>query len=425
MLHKYEVESVIGEGAYGLVLKARNKETNKLYAIKKFKNTDEDENTRKTTLREVKMLRLLKHENIVQLIEAFKRKGRLYLVFNYAEKNMLEVLEASRGGLNPQRVRWFIFQLLRALSWTHTNGIIHRDIKLENLLVTNDDTLLLCDFGFARTVNSRDTVLTEYVATRWYRSPCLLLGLPYTSAVDIFATACVMAELATGDPLFPGDSDIHQLNLIVSSLGPIPSSLKDIYQRHPSFRSSQTFRKRQVTKEDFLRRFVPILGSAGVDLLSQMLDLDESKIISASEALNHPYFNGLEEERGITRQTSRKQLKSRDQVPLKTRHSRRGSPIPDNDTPPLLPQRNSFSRLLNSPPPRSRKQLRDPPLDSDRSQLPVIVDHHVTQGHVFGRKSMFVPPNVRSMEAEERRLPNYLGSSSFMPSIKHSLKSIL
>ncbi|KAL0246236.1 hypothetical protein GEMRC1_007448 [Eukaryota sp. GEM-RC1] len=237
------------------------------------------------------MLRLLKHHNIVTLIEAFRRKGRLYLVFNYAERNMLEVLEAQKGGLPLNRVRWFIFQLLQALSFTHHHGILHRDIKLENLLVTNDDTLMLCDFGFARTYNHRDSQLTEYVATRWYRSPSLLLGLPYTSSVDIWATGCVLSELATGEPLFAGDCDVDQLNLILSSVGPLPAYLRDSYVRQPRFRRQEDNRRRRhASKNDFFKRLIPYLSPAGVDLLQRMIELDERKTITAEEALKHPFL---------------------------------------------------------------------------------------------------------------------------------------
>ncbi|KAL0216605.1 hypothetical protein P9112_008789 [Eukaryota sp. TZLM1-RC] len=413
MLAQYEILSVIGEGAYGVVLKCRNKETSKTVAIKKFKNTDhDDENTRKTTLREVKLLRMLRHNNIVKLIEAFRRKGRLYLVFNYAERNMLEVLESSRGGLGLKKVRWFTYQLLKALSWVHQNGILHRDIKLENLLVTNDDTLLLCDFGFARTVNNRNSALTEYVSTRWYRSPSLLLGLPYTSAVDIWATGCVMAELATGEPLFPGDSDVDQMNLIASSIGPLPSCLRDSYLRHPAFRStSRAHRRRQTNRDEFFKRLLPVLTPVGVDLLQKMLDLDEGKIISAEDALNHPFFEGIEEEylasmrpdscdlridtEPVTEPRQRKRRKdvvfrNEEKPPCTTvrdsrsrNRTRQGSP--HEETPSLFPS-TSTSRLQHhgwvSPSVNRRRGLRETPslsIGSPRQHLPNISDAGITQ----------------------------------------------
>ncbi|KAL0225107.1 hypothetical protein RCL1_003019 [Eukaryota sp. TZLM3-RCL] len=292
MLHNYDVLSIIGEGSYGVVLRCRDKETHQIVAIKRFKSSGDEESINKISSREIKMLRMLQHNNIVKLLKAFKHKGRLYLVFDYAERNMLEVLEASKGGLPLRRVRWFMFQLLSALSWVHHNGVLHRDIKLENLLVTDSDTLLLCDFGFARRYSGKsDSELTEYVATRWYRSPSLLLGLAYSSKVDIWASACVLAELATGEPLFAGDSDVDQLALILSSIGPLPAHLVEVYHRHPRFRTQTSGgRRRQSSREEFFRRFLPFIGPLGVDLLQKMLDLDETRIISAKEALEHPFF---------------------------------------------------------------------------------------------------------------------------------------
>ena len=178
-MNKYEIMGVVGEGAYGVVLKCRNKETQEIVAIKKFKEGDDDESVRKTTLREVKMLRHLRQENIVFLKEAFRRKTKLFLVFEYMEKNLLEVLEDNPRGLQADQVRGYIFQLVKAVHFCHQNSVVHRDIKPENLLVNPSKgakicQLKLCDFGFARTMASKD--LTDYVSTRWYQAPELLIG---------------------------------------------------------------------------------------------------------------------------------------------------------------------------------------------------------------------------------------------------------
>jgi cyclin-dependent kinase-like len=168
-MNKYEVLGIVGEGAYGVVLKCRNKETAEIVAIKKFKESDDDEILRKTTLREVKVLRMLRHNNIVSLKEAFKRKQKLYLVFEYVEKNLLEALEEQPAGLDPELVRLYTFQLVQAIHWCHSNSVIHRDIKPENLLINmRSKTLKLCDFGFARVLSKSSEELTDYVATRYY-----------------------------------------------------------------------------------------------------------------------------------------------------------------------------------------------------------------------------------------------------------------
>lgn len=170
-MNKYEIIGIVGEGAYGVVYKAKCKETGDfgkykhlnnillitilltptLVAIKKFKESDEDEIAKKTIMREVKMLRLLKYKNIVLLKEAFKRKGRLYLVFEYVEKNLLEVLEDNAVGIDPKRLRLFIYQIIKGVTFCHKNYVVHRDIKPENLLINpKDNQLKICDFGFSR-----------------------------------------------------------------------------------------------------------------------------------------------------------------------------------------------------------------------------------------------------------------------------------
>ncbi|KAF7656049.1 hypothetical protein LDENG_00046860 [Lucifuga dentata] len=146
-MNKFEVLGIVGEGAYGVVLKCRHKETNELVAIKKFKDSEENEEVKETTLRELKMLRTLKQDNIVELKEAFRRRGKLYLVFEYVERNMLELLEELPNGAPPDKVRSYIYQLIKAINWCHKNEIVHRDIKPENLLISSEDVLKLCDFG--------------------------------------------------------------------------------------------------------------------------------------------------------------------------------------------------------------------------------------------------------------------------------------
>ena len=235
-MNKYEVLGIIGEGAYGLVLKASNKSANEIVAIKKFKESEDDEIVRKTTLREVKVLRMLKQRNIVHLKEAFRRKGKLYLVFEYVEKNLLEILEERPNGLKPVLVQRYIYQICRAIDFCHSNDVVHRDIKPENLLVNPDHTLKLCDFGFARTVSHPGQQLTDYVATRWYRAPELLLGsTKYEKSVDVWAIGCIMGELIDGQPLFPGESEIDQLYIIQKILGPLTRAQTEMFLRNPRF----------------------------------------------------------------------------------------------------------------------------------------------------------------------------------------------
>uniref|UniRef100_A0A1A8IFD0 mitogen-activated protein kinase n=1 Tax=Nothobranchius kuhntae TaxID=321403 RepID=A0A1A8IFD0_NOTKU len=182
------------------------------------------------------MLRTLKQDNIVELKEAFRRRGKLYLVFEYVERNMLELLEEFPNGAPPDKVCSYIFQLIKAINWCHKNEIVHRDIKPENLLIGSNDILKLCDFGFARNLSEgTDANYTEYVATRWYRSPELLLGAPYGKAVDMWSVGCILGELSDGQPLFPGESEIDQLFTIQKVLGPLPAEQMKLFYNNPRF----------------------------------------------------------------------------------------------------------------------------------------------------------------------------------------------
>ncbi|XP_073472547.1 cyclin-dependent kinase-like 5 isoform X1 [Aquarana catesbeiana] len=289
VMNKFEVLGVVGEGAYGVVLKCRHKETKEIVAIKKFKDSEENEEVKETTLRELKMLRTLKQENIVELKEAFRRRGKLYLVFEYVEKNMLELLEEMPNGVPPEKVKNYIYQLIKAIHWCHKNDIVHRDIKPENLLISYNDVLKLCDFGFARNLSEGSNAnYTEYVATRWYRSPELLLGAPYGKAVDMWSVGCILGELSDGQPLFPGESEIDQLFTIQKVLGPLPPEQMKLFYSNPRFHG---MRFPAVNHPQSLeRRYLGIISGVLLDLMKNLLKLNPSDRYLTDQCLNHPAF---------------------------------------------------------------------------------------------------------------------------------------
>ncbi|CAG9316502.1 CDKL5_2 [Blepharisma stoltei] len=294
-MNKYEVIGVVGEGAYGVVLKCKNKESGEIVAIKKFKDSEEDETIRKTTIREVKILRMLKHENIVQLKEAFRRKGKLYLVFEYVDKNLLEILEENNSGLDVEKIRSYIYQLCKSIDYCHKQDIIHRDIKPENLLISISHTLKLCDFGFARTAPQKGGALTDYVATRWYRSPELLLGgHEYGREVDMWAIGCIMGELTDGQPLFPGENEIDQLYLIQKMIGSLTPEQQESFQKNPRFIG---LKFPEISKVETLeKRYLGKLNKVALNFMNSLLQMDPNKRMNSSEALLHPFFNGIREE---------------------------------------------------------------------------------------------------------------------------------
>nr|AGC12987.1 long flagella protein 5 [Chlamydomonas reinhardtii] len=301
-MNKYEIISIVGEGAYGVVLKCRNKETGEIVAVKKFKESDEDEIVRKTTLREVKMLRALRQENIVNLKEAFRRKQKLYLVFEYVERNLLEILEEHPGGLEGEQVRNYIYQLIKAVGWCHQHNIVHRDIKPENLLISPSAAggvgkLKLCDFGFARQLPPADVSITDYVSTRWYRAPELLLGSThYGKEVDLWAIGCIMAELLDGQPLFPGESDIDQLYILQRLLGPLTREQHDLFLRNPRFNGLKFPDMRNPETLD--RKYAGKMPHDALAFMKALLAVDPSARLTCSQALSHPYLAALDERSG-------------------------------------------------------------------------------------------------------------------------------
>ena len=294
MHKKYEVLGVVGEGAYGIVYKCRNKETDKFVAIKKFKEI-EDKLVQKTMKRELKMLQMLKHDNVVDFQEAFIYKENLFLVFEYVEKNLLEVLEKYPDGLNPKLIRSFVFQMCKAVHYLHTKNIIHRDVKPENLLVDENMKLKLCDFGFARKIslnqeNNNVDAMTDYVATRWYRSPELLLsnGI-YGPEVDYWAIGCIMGELADGNPMFPGENEVDQLDCIIKVLGNLPEDLINMFYSNEIYNGKELLRVNR--PESLERRYFGKLGPTAIDFMKGLLQLDPNKRLNDENVFKHKYFN--------------------------------------------------------------------------------------------------------------------------------------
>ncbi|KAL0238813.1 hypothetical protein PCE1_004504 [Barthelona sp. PCE] len=276
----YEPLGCIGEGAYGVVIKARKRSTGETVAIKRLRDTEEDEKSRKAIHREIRMLHTLRFPYIVELLEVFRRKKKVYLVFEYCPKTLLQIIEKSDNGMAVDEIKMFTHQLLLALDHMHKNHAIHRDVKPENCLLGLDGKLRLCDFGFARKDAKN---MTEYVSTRWYRAPELLLNKEYSACVDIWAVGCLVAEMLTGEPLFPGDSDIDMLYLIQGTLGSLP---REVYG--DAGRAKFSMDTRSSIRMKF-RHYPPDV----VDLLLCCLHLDSRRRPTAQQALHHPFFDGL------------------------------------------------------------------------------------------------------------------------------------
>ena len=291
MQNKYEVIGIVGEGAYGIVYKCKNKETGKYVAIKKFKEIGDDL-IKKTMKRELKMLQRLHHPNIVEFQDAFKRKGNLFLVFEFVDKNLLELIEENPKGLDPNIIKTIIYQLCEAIKYLHGQKIIHRDIKPENLLIAKNNETKLCDFGFARLISGNSEKLTDYVATRWYRAPELLISQgEYGPEVDYWAIGCIMGELVDGNPLFPGENELDQIHCIQKVLGNLTEKQQETFYSNPIYQGKNLL---NITKPETLeRKYFGKLNKQAINFLKGLLELEPKKRLNENNVFQHPYFAKL------------------------------------------------------------------------------------------------------------------------------------
>uniref|UniRef100_UPI00398EDA94 cyclin-dependent kinase-like 2 n=1 Tax=Pristiophorus japonicus TaxID=55135 RepID=UPI00398EDA94 len=287
-MEMYENLGLVGEGTYGSVMKCKHKETGQIVAIKRFQDRDDDRLVKKIAVREIRFLKQFRHENLVNLIEVFKQKKRLFLVFEFVDHTVLDDLERFPNGLESKRLRKCLIQVLRATEYLHKNNIIHRDIKPENVLVSGSGVVKLCDFGFARTLAAPGETYTEYVATRWYRAPELVVGdTKYGKPVDIWAFGCMSIEMATGNPYLPGNSDLDQIHKIVTQVGNLTPRLKSLFSKNPTFAGvCLPDIQRPESPEKRLLRCNPLLTL----LVKKCLQMDPDKRSSCTELLKHEYF---------------------------------------------------------------------------------------------------------------------------------------
>ncbi|RWR95362.1 mitogen-activated protein kinase 15-like protein isoform X1 [Cinnamomum micranthum f. kanehirae] len=296
---RYRIEEVIGKGSYGVVCSAFDTYVGEKVAIKKINDIFDHVSDATRILREIKLLRLLRHPDIVEikhiLLPPSRREFKdIYVVFELMESDLHQVIKAN-DDLTPEHYQFFLYQLLRGLKYIHTANVFHRDLKPKNILANADCKLKICDFGLARVAfNDTPTAIfwTDYVATRWYRAPelCGSFFSKYTPAIDIWSIGCIFAELLTGKPLFPGKNVVQQLDLMTDLLG-TPSAEATARVRNEKARRylSSMHRKRPIP---FSQKF-PNADPLALRLLERMLAFEPRDRPTAEEALADPYFRNL------------------------------------------------------------------------------------------------------------------------------------
>ncbi|KAH9082093.1 CMGC/MAPK protein kinase [Lactarius deliciosus] len=290
----YKLLHSLGEGAYGTVVAALHKPSGRQVAIKKVLPFEHTLFCLRT-LRELKLLRFFSetcvNENIVSILSIIKPPSfegfkEIYFIQELMHTDLHRVIRTQK--LTDDHCQYFVYQTLRALKSIHSAGIVHRDLKPANLLVNANCDLKVCDFGLARSVKASGAqggkdigMMTEYVATRWYRAPEIMLSFKmYTKAIDIWAVGCILAEMLTGRPLFPGRDYSHQLDLILDSF----------MESHPAALATY-IRSLPIRKRRPFTALFPQASVEAIDFLNKTLTFDPKKRLTVDEALEHPYIS--------------------------------------------------------------------------------------------------------------------------------------
>ncbi|KAF9922552.1 negative regulator of the PHO system [Linnemannia zychae] len=289
-MERYQSLEKIGEGTYATVFKGKNRSNGDAVALKEIR-LDSEEGAPSTAIREISLMKELRHPNIVRLHDVIHTENKLTLVFEYMDQDLKKYMDqhGNRGALGPIVIKAFMYQLLKGVAFCHDNRVLHRDLKPQNLLINRKGELKLGDFGLARAFGIPVNTFSNEVVTLWYRAPDVLLGSKtYSTSIDIWSAGCIMAEMYLGKPLFAGSNNQDELLKIFKVMG-TPTE-----ETWPGVTKLSEYRK------DFpyyppkpLSTVVPMIDTFGMDLLMQMLIYQPQRRITAKDALNHVYFNDI------------------------------------------------------------------------------------------------------------------------------------
>ncbi|KAI0069911.1 Pkinase-domain-containing protein [Panus rudis PR-1116 ss-1] len=289
----------LGEGTYATVYKGRSRTTNDVVALKEI-HLDAEEGTPSTAIREISLMKELKHNNVLRLYDVIHSETKLVLIFEYCDRDLKKYMDAhgDRGALDATTVRSFMYQLLKGTAYCHENRVLHRDLKPQNLLINKKGELKLGDFGLARAFGVPVNTFSNEVVTLWYRAPDVLLGSrTYSTSIDVWSCGCIFAEMISGVPLFRGRDNQDQLLHIMRIIGtPDDRTLRKIAtEAAPATPEGQQQAANAVKQYPRypkipFQQVLPKASPQAIDLLERLLQFDPNKRISAAEALNHPYF---------------------------------------------------------------------------------------------------------------------------------------
>ncbi|XP_051698013.1 cyclin-dependent kinase 10 isoform X4 [Oryctolagus cuniculus] len=286
---EFEKLNRIGEGTYGIVYRARDTQTDEIVALKKVRMDKEKDGIPISSLREITLLLRARHPNIVELKEVVvgNHLESIFLVMGYCEQDLASLLENMPTPFSEAQVKCIVLQVLRGLQYLHRNFIIHRDLKVSNLLMTDKGCVKTADFGLARAYGVPVKPMTPKVVTLWYRAPELLLGTTtQTTSIDMWAVGCILAELLAHKPLLPGTSEIHQIDLIVQLLGTPNENIWPGFSKLPLV-GQYSLRKQPYNN---LKHKFPWLSEAGLRLLNFLFMYDPRKRATAGDCLESSYF---------------------------------------------------------------------------------------------------------------------------------------
>ncbi|KAI5172100.1 cyclin-dependent kinase 7 [Nematocida sp. LUAm3] len=306
---RYTREEKIGEGTYAVIFSGKeytvdlpnaqkqivteipplNSIQERKIAIKRIKNIEQTEGIDVTTLREIKNLKRVSSEHIIEILDIFEQNNQIHIILPYMESTLEDLIKSKKLFFMPQDVKSWMLMVCKGIYACHSLFIIHRDIKPNNILVSKSGDIKLADFGLSIETGSSIRHMTNQVITRWYKSPEILLGgTNYTFGVDIWALGCLFAELLLRTPYFPGTDDINQLELIFQGLGTPSEDQWPEIKELPGYKMNIP----QRPKNDLSLLFSGA-GPDAIDLLEKMLLYNPEKRISIEEILSHPYFTNF------------------------------------------------------------------------------------------------------------------------------------